>query len=30
MKKNEVFKSTAPNGVEVTAVVVDVLEPITD
>ena len=30
MKKNEVFKFTAPNGVEVTAVVVDVLEPITD
>lgn len=30
MKKNEVFKFTASNGVEVTAVVVDVLEPITD
>lgn len=30
MKKNEVFKFTAPNGVEVTAVVVDVLEPITE
>lgn len=30
MKKNEVFKFTAPNGVKVTAVVVDVLEPITE
>ena len=30
MKKNEVFKFTAPNGVKVTAVVVDVLEPIID
>ena len=30
MKKNEVFKFTAPNGAKVTAVVVDVLEPITE
>ena len=30
MKKNETFTFTAPNGVEVTAVVVDVLEPITE
>ena len=30
MKKNEVFKFTTPNGVKVTAVVVDVLEPITE
>ena len=30
MKKNETFTFTAPNGAKVTAVVVDVLEPITD
>lgn len=30
MKKNETFTFTAPNGVKVVAVVIDVLEPITE